>query len=151
MEYRISKINDYAFTIEKHMELNGFFRNISDSSKIGEIKLCDYTESRWFEDFLTKEKICYMELGCISGFGLTSYRGETPRISIGDNIRILSIEERIKFLYEAFSSNKNYNCLAIVRESPQISTGIVKCKPLLFEISIGFNFEDIVTFDIIDL
>ena len=142
MEYKISNFNDFSFTIEKYTEPKGFFRNTTGPLKVGEIRLEDFTKGGWFEDFLTKEKIRYMELGCINGFGLI-YRGEAPRVSIGNKRYNTSVEERIKFLYESLSSNSNYNCLGIINDS----------KKSLFEIFKGTNIYDlnVAKFEIRDL
>ena len=146
MEYKISNFNDFAFTIEKYTEPKGVFRNTTGPLKVGEIRLCDSTEGRWFEDFLTEKRICYMELGCINGFGLI-YRGEAPRISIGNKRYNTSVEERIKFLYEALSSNENYNCLGIIN-----TEGGYLGKKSLFEILKGTNIYGLTAeFDIRDL
>jgi len=146
MEYKISEFDDYSFTIEKYTEPKGFFRNTTGPLKVGEIRLCDSTEGRWFEDFLTEKRICYMELGCINGFGLI-YRGEAPRISIGENRYNIPVEERIKFLYEALSSNENYNCLGIIN-----TEGGYLGKKSLFEILKGTNIYGLTAeFDIRDL
>lgn len=147
MEYKISEFNDYSFTIEKYTEPKGFFRNTTGPLKVGEIRLEDFTEGRWFEDFLTEKRICYMELGCINGFGLI-YRGEAPRISIGENRRNIPVEERIKFLYESLSSNENYNCLGIIN-----TEGGYLGKKSLFEILKGANIYDpnVAKFEIRDL
>ena len=119
MEYIMEEVDDSVFAIEKHMESNGLFRNVSGSSKIGEIRLGDFTIGGDFSDLFDEDggyNVYYMEFGCISGFGLASYRGESPRISIGDKEHNIPVEERIKFLYEALSSNENYNCLVIIYE-----------------------------------
>ena len=146
MEYKISEFDDYSFTIEKYTEPKGFFRNTTGPLKVGEIRLYDSTEGRWFEDFLTEKRICYMELGCINGFGLI-YRGEAPRISIGENRYNIPVEERIKFLYEALSSNENYNCLGIIN-----TEGGYLGKKSLFEILKRTNIYGLTAeFDIRDL
>ena len=119
MKYIMEEVDDSVFAIEKHMESNGFFRNVSGSSKIGEIRLGDFTIGGDFSDLFDEDggyNVYYMEFGCISGFGLASYRGEAPRISIGDKEHNIPVEDRIKFLYEALSSNENYNCLVIIYE-----------------------------------
>ena len=119
MKYIMEEVDDSVFTIEKHMESKGFFRNVSGSSKIGEIRLGDFTIGGNFSDLFDEDggyDVYYMGFGCISGFGLTSYRGEAPQISIGDKEHNIPVEDRIKFLYEALSSNENYNCLVIIYE-----------------------------------
>ena len=119
MEYIMEEVDDSIFTIEKHMESNGFFRNVSGSSKIGEIRLGDFTIGGDFSDLFDEDggyNVYYMGFGCISGFGLKSYRGEAPQISIGDKENNIPVEDRIKFLYESLSSNENYNCLVIIYE-----------------------------------
>ena len=119
MEYIMEEVDDSVFVIEKHMESKGFFRNVSGSSKIDEIRLGDFTIGGNFSDLFDacgNYDVYYMELGCISGFSLNSYRGEAPRIFIGDKEHNIPVEERIKFLYEALRSNENYNCLVIIYE-----------------------------------
>lgn len=150
MKYIMEEVDDSVFTIEKHMESNGFFRNVSGSSKIGEIGLVNETGWRGLDLFDEDGNydIYYMEFGCISGFGLTSYRGEAPRISIGDKKHNIPVEKRIEFLYEALSSNENYNCLAIIYA---YENHIVLNRGL-FEINKYTKFDDdIVTFSINDL
>ena len=151
MEYIMKEVDDSVFAIEKHMESKGFFRNVSGSSKIGEIGLVDETIGRGFSDLFDvcgNYDVYYMEFGCISGFGLTSYRGEAPRISIGDKKNNIPVEERIEFLYEALSSNENYNCLSIIYEYEDH----VVLNRNLFEINKYPNFDDdIATFNINDL
>ena len=149
MKYIMEEVDDSVFAIEKHMESNGFFRNVSGSSKIGEIRLGDFTIGGDFSDLFDEDggyNVYYMEFGCISGFGLASYRGEAPRISIGDKEHNIPVEDRIKFLYEALSSNENYNCLAITHKDKRRGT-----KKLLFEIDKWYQETDIVTFSIDDL
>ena len=121
MEYKISTFGMWDLRLEKHMESKGFFRNAAGSSKVGEIRLVKEADVWQFEDFLTEnDEIYYMELGC----------AESPKISIGDKENNVSVEERIKFLYEALSSNENYNRLTILHKS-SISGRHIK---LLFEI-----------------
>lgn len=107
----------WELRLEKHTESKGFFRNVG-LSKVGEICLIDQTNGLDIRGFLTKnDEIYYAELGCAKIPGFT-YQGETPRISIGDKENIVPSEERIKFLYEALSSNENYNRLTIKRKDP---------------------------------
>ena len=121
MEYKISTFGMWDLRLEKHMESKGFFRNAAGSSKVGEIRLVKEADVWQFEDFLTKnDEIYYMELRCV----------KSPKISIGDKENIVPAEERIKFLYEALSSNENYNRLTIIHKS-SISGRHIK---LLFEI-----------------
>ena len=149
MEYKMSKINRFDVMLEKHIKSKGFYRNVAGSLKVGEIKLYNCTEEEWFEDFLTEEDgTYYMELGSVKGFGFP-YRGEAPQISIGDKVHNISIEERIKFLYEALNSNENYNCLAIIYKDPDPMRGH---KKSLFEIDKWiFVTDNISTFKISDL
>ena len=113
MEYIMSKISSLQIRIKKYTESKGFFRNTTGPLKVGEIELFNSTDERRFEDvFIEKCEVYYMELGCINGFDFI-YRGEAPRISIGDKKHIIPVEDRIKFLYESLSSNTNYNCLGI--------------------------------------
>ena len=121
MEYKISTFGMWDLRLEKHMESKGFFRNATGSSKVGEIRLVKEADVWQFDDFLTEnDEIYYIELGC----------AENPKISIGDKENIVPAEERIKFLYEALSSNENYNRLTILHKS-SISGRHIK---LLFEI-----------------
>ena len=118
MKYKISTFGMWEFRLEKHMESKGFFRNVAGSSKVGEICLIDQTNGLDIRCFLTKnDEIYYAELGCVKIPGFT-YQGETPRLSIGDKENIVPSEERIKFLYEALSSNENYNRLTIMCKDP---------------------------------
>ena len=118
MEYKLSIGEEDAagdeIMLEKYTDSKGFFRNVG-LSKIGEIRFYNNTESMWFENLLTEEyRIYYMKLLCINkGSLFTSYRGEAPRISIGDKKHNIPVEDRIKFLYESLGSNSNYNCLGI--------------------------------------
>ena len=146
----MEEVDDSVFTIEKHMESKGFFRNVSGSLKIGEIGLVNETGWRGLDLFDEDGNydVYYMEFGCISGFGLTSYRGEAPRITIGDKKHNIPVEKRIEFLYEALSSNENYNCLAII----YAYENHVVLNRGLFEINKYTKFDDdIVTFNINDL
>ena len=150
MKYIMEEVSDSVFVIEKHMESKGFFRNVSGSSKIGEIGLVNETGWRGLDlfDVCGNYDVYYMELGCINGFGLTSYRGEAPRITIGDKKYNIPVEKRIEFLYEALSSNENYNCLAIIYAYKDH----VVLNRSLFEINKYTKFDDdIVTFNINDL
>ena len=128
MEYKISTFGMQELKLEKHMESKGFFRNATGSSKVGEIRLVieDYVYASFynaweFENLLTKnDKIYYVELGCAEG----------PKISIGDKMNNIPAAERIKFFYEALSSNVNYNRLTIIYKGPNSGRNI----ELLFEI-----------------
>ena len=139
MEYIMSKISSLQIRIKKYTEPKGFFRNTTGPLKVGEIELFNNTNERWFEDFLTEEDgVYYMELGCIDGFDFI-YRGEAPQISIGDKKNNVPVEERIKFLYEALSSNTNYNCLEIIYKSPDY----MMYTKVLFEIEFdGYGCDD---------
>ena len=109
MKYKLSTFCVWDLRLEKHMESKGFFRNAAGSSKVGEIRLMDQTNGCDIRRFLTKnDEIYYAELGYV----------EDPKISIGDKENIVPVEERIKFLYEALSSNENYNRLTIMRKNP---------------------------------
>ena len=144
MEYKASEFKVDDVILEKHMESKGFFRNVSGSSKVGEIALLNFTEKGIRNYFTENDKVYYMEVGSVNGFNFP-YRGEAPRkfIKNGNNI---PAEERIKFLYEALSSNENYNCLAIVHKDK-----VRGRKKLLFEIDKWLQKTDIVTFSIDDL
>ena len=149
MRYKVINIDEREIRLEKHMESKGFFRNAAGSSKVGEIRLLNDTNERWFEDFVTEEDgVYYMEVGRVIRFSL-QHPDEAPQIFIGDNVRNLPIEERIKFLYEALSSNTNYNYLAILHRDPDLGGH----KLSLFEITkrVGVFDDDIVTFNINDL
>ena len=121
MEYKMSigewdRLSDSDdIMLEKYMESKGFFRNVG-LSKVGEIRLYNYTEGTWFENLLTEEyRVYYMKLLCINkGFISFSYRGEAPFVSIGDKKHNIPVEERIKFLYEALGPGAKYNCLGII-------------------------------------
>ena len=123
MEYKMSIGEEDAagdeIMLEKYMESKGFFRNVG-LSKVGEIRFYNNTEGMWFEYLLTEEyRIYYMKLLCINkGSLFTSYRGEAPRISIGDKKHNIPVEDRIKFIYESLGSNTNYNCLGIIYKDP---------------------------------
>ena len=144
MEYKASEFKVSDVILEKHMESKGFFRNVSGSSKVGEIALLNFTEKGIRNYFTENDKVYYMEVGSVNGFNFP-YRGEAPRkfIKMCNNI---PAEERIKFLYEALSSNENYNCLAIMHKDKRRGR-----KKLLFEINKWQRETDIVTFSIDDL
>ena len=150
MEYKIKSSAAAGIILEKYMESKGFFRNATGSSKVGMIRLDDYTNDRKIEEFLTKEdEIYYMNLGCADNvWFIGSYRGEASQMSIGDKKHNISIEERIKFLYEALSANANYNSLGIIYKDPELGV-----QMSLFEINKWpFRFDDdIDTFYIKDL
>ena len=148
MEYKVRRSAGSEIILEKYMESKGFFRNVSGSSKIGKITLDDLTEDMWIQDFLTEEDgVYYMELGSVKGHDFP-YRGEAPRISIGDKKHIIPVEDRIKFLYESLSSNTNYNYFRIIYIKPVLGVQIS-----LFKINKwDFRFEDrIAAFFIKDL
>ena len=146
MRYKMAKKSRLEIRLEKYTEPKGFFRNTTGSLKIGEIELFNSTNEGWFEDFLTEEDgTYYMELGSVNGFGLI-YRGNAPQISIGDKKNNIPIEDRIKFLYEALSSNTNYNCLGIIYKDPKFGG----YKKSLFEIDFNGD-DDIIMLNINDL
>ena len=148
MEYKVRRSAGSEIILEKYMESKGFFRNVSGSSKIGKITLDDLTEDMWIQDFLTEDdEVYYMELGSVKGHDFP-YRGEAPRISIGDKKHIIPVEDRIKFLYESLSSNTNYNYFRIIYIKPVLGVQIS-----LFKINKwDFRFEDrIAAFFIKDL
>ena len=148
MEYKVRRSAGSEIILEKYMESKGFFRNVSGSSKIGKITLDDLTEDMWIQDFLTEEdEVYYMGLGSVKGHDFP-YRGEAPRISIGDKKHIIPVEDRIKFLYESLSSNTNYNYFRIIYIKPVLGVQIS-----LFKINKwDFRFEDrIAAFFIKDL
>ena len=144
MEYKASEFKVSDVILEKHMESKGFFRNVSGSSKVGEIALLNFTEKGIRNYFTENDKVYYMEVGSVKGFDFP-YRGEAPRKFI-KKCNNIPAEERIKFLYEALSSNENYNCLAIMHKDKRRGR-----KKLLFEINKWQRETDIVTFSIDDL
>lgn len=107
MRYKMIRRGERDFSLEKHIESKGFFRNATGSSKIGEIELHDDTENHRFENSLMDLEICYMELRRSIKIG--SKADEIPPISTGDKKNNISIEERIKFLYESISTNSHHN------------------------------------------
>ena len=145
MRYKMAKKSRLEIRLEKYTEPKGFFRNTTGSLKIGEIELFNSTNEGWFEDFLTEEDgVYYMILGCHDEFGLI-YRDGVPLISIGDKEHNIPIEERLKFLYEAFSSNIKYECLGIIYKG----SGIFGHNSTLFTIDFigndgvdAFNISD---------
>ena len=146
MEYKVIEISNQEFRIRKYTDPKEFSHNTTDLLKVGEIELYNCTERRWFEDVLTEEDgTYYMELGCIKGFGFR-YRGKAPQISIGDKKNNVPVEERIKFRYEALSSNYNYNCLGIIYKDKKLG----EYKKLLFTIEFGDD-DGVVTIYIRDL
>lgn len=146
MGYRISKRDEREIRLEKYTEPKGFFRNTTGPLKVGEIELYNSTENEWFEDFLTEEDgVYYMIIGCNDEFGII-YREGAPVISIGDKKHNIPIEERIKFLYEALSSNSNYECLGIIYKD----SNIFGHNKTLFEIKFNGDDDGITSFNISD-
>ena len=147
MEYRMREISNREIRIDKYTDSKGVFHNTTDPFWAGEIELYNCTERGWFEDVLTEEDgTYYMELGCIKGFGF-KYRGKAPQISIGDKKNNIPIEDRIKFLYEALSSNTNFNCLGIIYKDTKLGG----YKKSLFEIDFNGDDDDIIMLNINDL
>ena len=147
MKYKMIKINEREIRLEKHMESKGFFRNAAGSSKVGEIRLLNDTKNRWFEDFVTEEDgTYYMEVGRVIRFSL-QHPDEAPQISIGDKKNNIPIEDRIEFLYEALSSNTNFNCLGIIYKDTKLGG----YKKSLFEIDFNRDDDDIIMLNINDL
>lgn len=148
MEYK-TKISGGGIMLEKYTEPKGFFRNTTGPLKVGEIRLDDGTEDMMIHDFLFEDgyyDVYYMELGSVKGSDFP-YRGEAPRISIGDKKHNIPVEDRIKFLYESLGSNTNYNYLGIISINPVLGVQI-----LLFKINKwDFRFEDRIAFFIKDL
>lgn len=149
----MTKNSRLEIRLEKYTEPKGFFRNTAGPLKIGEIELFNSTNEGWFEDFLTEEDgVYYMELGSVKGFDFP-YRGEASRISIGDKRNNIPVEERIKFLYEALSSNVNYNCLEILYKGSdymlynrvlfEMAFNKVKYEGVNYEFSTFFNIKDL--------
>ena len=149
MEYKTKSSAAAGIILEKYTEPKGFFRNTTGSLKVGEITLYDSTEDMMIQDFLIEDgnyDAYYMELGSVKGFDFP-YRGEAPRISIGDKKHSIPIEDRIKFLYESLSFNTNYNSLGIISINPVLGVQIS-----LFKIDKwDFRFEDRIAFFIKDL
>ena len=150
MRYKMIKSSEWdsrVIVIEKHMESKGFFRNAAGSSRVGGIVIYNSTESGWFEDFLTEEDgVYYMIIGFADEFGLI-YRDGAPLIAIGDKKQNIPIEERIKFLYEALSSNMKYECLGIIYKDPN---NFVGHNSTLFRIEFAGNDDGIAAFNISD-
>ena len=144
MRYIALKRGERALGLVKYMESKGFFRNNTGSLKVGEIKLYDNTENDRFENFLMDEEICYMELGRSK---ICSDENEIPSVFVGDKKNNIPVEERIKFLYEALSSNSNYNCLGIIYKDTKIGG----YKKSLFEIDFNGDDDDIIMLNINDL
>ena len=143
----MTKNSRLEIRLEKYTEPKGFFSNTTGPLKVGEIELFNSTNEGWFEDFLTEEDgTYYMELGSINGFGLL-YRGEAPRISIGDKKHNIPVEDRIKFIYESLCSNSNYNCLGIIYKDTKFGG----YKKSLFEIDFNGDDDDIIMLNINDL
>ena len=150
MRYKMIKNSEWdsrVIVIEKHMESKGFFRNAAGPSKVGGIEIYNSTEDGWLEDFLTKEDgVYYMIIGFADEFGLI-YRDGAPLIAIGDKKQNIPIEERIKFLYEALSSNMKYECLGIIYKD---SNNFVGHNSTLFRIEFAGNNDGIAAFNISD-
>ena len=150
MRYKMIKNSEWdsrVIVIEKHMESKGFFHNAAGSSRVGGIVIYNSTESGWFEDFLTEEDgVYYMIIGFADEFGLI-YRDGAPLIAIGDKKQNIPIEERIKFLYEALSSNMKYECLGIIYKD---SNNFVGHNSTLFRIEFAGNDDGIAAFNISD-
>ena len=149
MEYKTKSSAAAGIILEKYTEPKGFFRNTTGPLKVGEIRLDDGTEDMMIHDFLFEDgyyDVYYMELGSVKGFDF-SYRGEAPRISIGDKTNNIPVEERIKFLYESLSSNTNYNSLGIISINSILGVQISLFKIIKWD----FRFEDRIAFFIKDL
>lgn len=140
MEYKTKCSAGGEIILEKYTEPKGFFRNTTGSLKIGKITLDDGTEDMMIHDFLFEDgyyDVYYMELGSVKGFDFP-YRGEAPRISIGDKKHNIPVEDRIKFLYESLSSNTNYNFLGIISINSVLGVQISLFKIIKWD----FQFED---------
>ena len=149
MEYKTKSSAAAGIILEKYTEPKGFFRNTTGPLKVGEIRLDDGTEDMMIHDFLFEDgyyDVYYMELGSVKGFDF-SYRGEAPRISIGDKTNNIPVEERIKFLYESLSFNTNYNSLGIISINSILGVQISLFKIIKWD----FRFEDRIAFFIKDL
>ena len=149
MEYKTKLSGGGGIILEKYTEPKGFFRNTTGQLKVGEITLDDGTEDMMIHDFLFEDgyyDVYYMELGSVKGLDFP-YRGEAPRISIGDKKHNIPVEDRIKFLYESLSSNTNYNSLGIISINSVIGVQISLFKIIKWD----FRFEDRIAFFIKDL
>ena len=149
MEYKTKLSGGGGIMLEKYTEPKGFFRNTTGQLKVGEITLDDGTEEMLIHDFLFEDgyyDVYYMELGSVKGLDFP-YRGEAPRISIGDKKHNIPVEDRIKFLYESLSSNTNYNSLGIISINPVLGVQISLFKIIKWD----FRFEDRIAFFIKDL
>ena len=149
MEYKTKSSAAAGIILEKYTDPKGFFRNTTGSLKVGMIRLDDGTEEMLIHDFLFEDgyyDVYYMELGSVKGPDFP-YRGEAPRISIGDKKHSIPVEDRIKFLYESLSSNTNYNSLGIISINPVLGVQISLFKIIKWD----FLFEDSIAFFIKDL
>ena len=149
MEYKTKSSAAAGIILEKYTDPKGFFRNTTGSLKVGEITLDDGTEEMLIHDFLFEDgyyDVYYMELGSVKGLDFP-YRGEAPRISIGDKKHNIPVEDRIKFLYESLSSNTNYNSLGVISINPVLGVQISLFKIIKWD----FRFEDRIAFFIKDL
>ena len=150
MEYKTKSSAAAGIILEKYTEPKGFFRNTTGSLKVGEIELDDGTEEMLIHDFLFEDgyyDVYYMELGSVKGSDFP-YRGEAPRISIGDKKHNIPVEDRIKFIYDSLCSNTNYNYLGIISINPVLGVRILSFKINKWD----FQVEDcIVAFFIKDL
>ena len=149
MEYKTKSSAGGGIILEKYTDPKGFFRNTAGSLKVGEITLDDGTEEMLIHDFLFEDgyyDVYYMELGSVKGLDFP-YRGEAPRISIGDKKHNIPVEDRIKFIYESLCSNTNYNYLGIISINPVlgVQTPLFKINKwdFLFEDSIAFFIKDL--------
>ena len=150
MEYKTESSAGGGIILEKYTEPKGFFRNTTGSLKVGMIRLDDGTEEMLIHDFLFEDgyyDVYYMELGSVKGLDFP-YRGEAPRISIGDKKHNIPGEDRIKFIYDSLCSNTNYNYLGIISINPVLGVRILSFKINKWD----FQVEDcIVAFFIKDL
>ena len=149
MEYKTKISGGGGIMLEKYTEPKGFFRNTTGPLKVGEIRLDDGTEDMLIHDFLFEDgyyDVYYMELGSVKGSDFP-YRGEAPRISIGDKKHNIPVEDRIKFLYESLGSNTNYNSLGIISINTLLGVQI----SLFNIIKWDFMFEDRIAFFIKEL
>ena len=149
MEYKVKFSGGGGIMLEKYTEPKGFFRNTTGPLKVGMIRLDDGTEEMLIHDFLFEDgyyDVYYMELRSVKGLDFP-YRGEAPRISIGDKKHNIPVEDRIKFLYESLSSNTNYNSLGIISINSVLGVQISLFKIIKWD----FLFEDSIAFFIKDL
>ena len=150
MEYKTKSSAGGGIILEKYTEPKGFFFFFFRSLQVRMFRLDDGTEEMLFHYFLFEDgyyDVYYMELGSVKGLDFP-YRGEAPRIFIGDKKHNIPVEDRIKFIYDSLCSNTNYNYLGIISINPVLGVRILSFKINKWD----FQVEDcIVAFFIKDL